>query len=110
MSVPPAAPPCPLRFSLRARDRRAVHFDVRFDAPVGLDEKRAGGDSAAAAGDEAASRRAAALAALAGVSGTGGSPLPASSTVPLGEAEGKGGAGGRGGRMPEPAKKRLSAK
>lgn len=45
---------------------RAKH-GVRFDAPLGLDEKRTSDVTAGAHGDPAESRRAAALAALAGV-------------------------------------------
>lgn len=94
---------------------------MRFDVPVGADDKNNRTDH----DGEAAKRRAAALAALAGVGGgegtaRGGSgvnpPLP---PWPVGmdervegkDAGGGGGGGGGGGEVAaEPSKKRLSAK
>eukprot|EP00752_Nemacystus_decipiens_P013835 g12284.t1 len=81
-------------------DRRAV----RFDAPVGLDEKRGDNDDDTAGA--AANRRAVALAALAG--GGGGNRLTWAATwAPPG---GRGGAAAATSSAPEATKKRLSAK
>lgn len=87
---------------------------VRFDAPVGLDEKR--GDNHDDTAEGAANRRAAALAALAGGGGSGsggsggGNRLTWAATwAPPGEREGAA-ASTNSASAPEAPKKRLSAK